>query len=157
MPAVPITTVTENDLGDLLPLMRGYCDFYQVEPSDADLLALSRSLLADPECEGFQILARGVEGHCLGFATVYWSWSTSTASRIAIMNDLFVHPSARGTGLAEALIEECRVRGGARGATVLRWQTAKDNLRAQRVYERVGGRRQEWIEYSLRTSERESS
>ena len=39
----------------------------------------------------------------------------------------------------------------------LRWQTAKDNYRAQRVYERVGGRRQEWIDYSLGTSERESS
>ena len=67
------------------------------------------------------------------------------------MNDLFVHADARGTGLAEALIEECRVRAGRRGATSLGWQTAKDNQRAQKVYERVGGKRAEWVDYSLDT------
>jgi GNAT superfamily N-acetyltransferase len=148
---VRIAAVTEDDLGDLLPLMRGYCDFYQVEPSDEQLVALSGSLIADRDREGFQLLARDDTGRALGFATVYWSWSTLSASRIAIMNDLFVHPDARGSGLAEAMIEECRVRAGTRGATSLGWQTAKDNIRAQKVYERVGGRRQEWLDYSLET------
>ena len=37
-----IQTVREHDLDDLLPLMRGYCDFYRVDPSDEDLLAMSR-------------------------------------------------------------------------------------------------------------------
>ena len=146
-----IATVTEDDLEDLLPLMRGYCDFYEVEPADDALLALARSLIADPDCEGFQIIARERSGRAVGFATVYWSWSTLSASRIAVMNDLFVHADARGTGLAEALIEECRVRAGRRGATSLGWQTAKDNQRAQRVYERVGGQRSEWVDYSLDT------
>jgi GNAT superfamily N-acetyltransferase len=148
---VRIAAVTEDDLGDLLPLMRGYCDFYEVEPSDEQLVALSGSLIADRDREGVQLLARDDTGRALGFATVYWSWSTLSASRIAIMNDLFVHPDARGSGLAEAMIEECRVRAGTRGATSLGWQTAKDNIRAQKVYERVGGRRQEWLDYSLET------
>lgn len=146
-----IATVTADDLDDLLPLMRAYCDFYEVEPADDDLLSLARSLIADPDCEGFQIIARDDTGTALGFATVYWSWSTLSAARIAVMNDLFVTADARGTGLAEALIEECRVRAGKRGAVSLGWQTAKDNLRAQTVYERVGGRRSEWVDYSLDT------
>ena len=29
------------------------------------------------------------------------------------------------------------------------WQTARDNQRAQAVYERVGARRSEWLDYSL--------
>jgi GNAT superfamily N-acetyltransferase len=87
----------------------------------------------------------------MGFATIYWSWSTVSASRIAIMNDLFVQPAARGTGVAEALIEECRIRARAGGARSLRWQTAKDNLRAQAVYERVGARREEWLDYWVPT------
>ena len=146
-----ITTVTEDDLDELLPLMRGYCDFYEVEPSDEELLALSRSLIADPDCEGFQVIARDDDGRAVGFATVYWSWSTLSASRIAVMNDLYVDGAARGSGVAEALIEECRVRAGRRGATSLGWQTAKDNARAQKVYERVGGKREEWVDYSLDT------
>ena len=38
--------------------MRGYADFYEVSPTDEDLLALSRALIADPAREGVQFLAR---------------------------------------------------------------------------------------------------
>ena len=57
-----ITTVTEADLPDLLPLMRGYCEFYEVGPSDEALLAMSRTLIADPELEGLQLIARDDDG-----------------------------------------------------------------------------------------------
>ena len=149
---VHIAVVAEHDLAELLPLMRAYCDFYGVAPSDDELLDLARTLLTDPDCEGFQLIARDDEGRAIGFATVYWSWSTLAAARTAIMNDLFVQPEARGTGLAEALVEECRVRSGRRGAVSMGWQTRKDNARAQRVYERIGATRAEWVDYSLDTT-----
>jgi GNAT superfamily N-acetyltransferase len=148
---VQVVCVTEQDLPDLLPLMRGYCDFYSAHPTDEALGMLARSLIARPDTEGMQLLARSDTGQPMGFATIYWSWSTVSASRIAIMNDLFVQPAARGTGVAEALIEECRIRARAGGARSLRWQTAKDNLRAQAVYERVGARREEWLDYWVPT------
>ena len=144
-----ITRVGEADLEALLPLMRGYCDFYEVSPTDEALLALSRALIADPEREGVQLIARDASGRAVGFATVYWSWQTLAASRLGVMNDLFVAPEARGSGLAERLIAACRERCADHGASELAWQTAKDNLRAQAVYERVGGRRAEWLDYSL--------
>jgi GNAT superfamily N-acetyltransferase len=144
-----ISEVAERDLDELLPLLRGYCDFYEVDPPDDRLLALSRALIADPDCEGVQLLARDGEGRAVGFATVYWSWETLNAGRIGVMNDLFVAPEARGGGLAEALIEACRERCAAKGAGRLVWQTAKDNARAQAVYDRIGGKRSEWLDYSL--------
>jgi GNAT superfamily N-acetyltransferase len=136
--------------------MRAYCDFYEVEPSDADLLELSRALLADPDREGVQLLAREADGSAVGFATVFWSWNTLVAARIGIMNDLYVTPAARGTGAADGLIDACAEECRLHGATSLDWQTAKDNARAQRVYERVGATRAEWVDYSLRVT-RESS
>jgi GNAT superfamily N-acetyltransferase len=102
---VHIAVVGEADLPDLLPLMRAYCDFYEAAPIDERLLALARALIDDPDCEGFQIIARNGQGAAVGFATVYWCWSTLRAARRAIMNDLFVRPDARGSGVAEALIE----------------------------------------------------
>jgi GNAT superfamily N-acetyltransferase len=144
-----ISIATEADLPELLALMRGYCDFYEVSPADDELLALSRSLIADPEHEGVQLIASDADGKPVGFATVFWTWSTLSASRIGVMNDLFVHPDARGSGVAEALIRACVERCRERGATSLGWQTAKDNARAQAVYERVGGKREEWLDYSL--------
>ena len=145
---IAIARVHEDDLAELLPLVRGYCDFYEVSPSDDELLALARALIADPARDGVQLLARDGE-EAIGFATVYWSWATTIASRIGVMNDLFVAPAARGTGAAEQLIlacvEECRQHGAAE----LTWQTAPDNERAQRVYDRVGATRSQWVDYSF--------
>jgi GNAT superfamily N-acetyltransferase len=145
-----IARVTEADLDDLLPLMRGYCDFYEVEPSDEALLSLSRALLADPDCHGIQLIARDESsGAAIGFATVYWTWTTLRARELGVMNDLFVVPEARGSGAAEALIRACVDLCAERGAVSLGWQTAKDNHRAQKLYDRVGGERSEWLDYSL--------
>jgi GNAT superfamily N-acetyltransferase len=145
-----IARVGPADLDELLPLMRGYCDFYEVSPADGDLLSLCRVLIDDPEHEGVQLLARDPEGQAVGFATLYWSWSTTRACRIGVMNDLFVAAQARGQGLAEQLIEACRAECSRRGARELSWQTAPDNLRAQAVYDRVGAAREQWVDYALR-------
>ena len=145
-----IATVTDADLPDLLPLMRAYCDFYGVGPSDGDLLAMSRALIADPEREGTQLIARAGGGQPVGFATIFWTWSTLSGSRIGVMNDLFVAESARGSGVAEELIAACAAQCRERGATSLDWTTANDNHRAQRLYERIGAKRDErWLDYSL--------
>ncbi len=144
-----ITRVGREDLADLLPLMRAYCDFYEVSPADEDLLVLASALVDDPEHEGLQLIARDPEGRPVGFATLFWTWSTTTASRIGIMNDLFVSDDARGQGLADRLIDACRAETARRGASRLTWQTAPDNLRAQAVYDRVGGTREQWVEYWL--------
>ena len=142
-----ISRVGEADLPDLLPLVRGYCDFYKVAPSDEDLLAVSRALIGDPAREGVQLLARRSGGEPVGFATIYWSWSTASACRIGVMNDLFVAEPARGTGLADALIEACRAECERRGSKQLVWQTALDNHRAQTVYDRVGATQERWLDY----------
>jgi GNAT superfamily N-acetyltransferase len=146
-----IAAVTESDLPDLLPLMRAYCEFYEVSPADGDLLAMSRAIIADPQREGIQLIARDAQGSPLGFATIFWSWSTLSGSRIGVMNDLFVAPNARGAGVARALIAACQERCREHGASSLSWQTARDNFRAQALYDGIGARRAEWLDYSLDT------
>jgi len=150
---VTIGRATEADLGELLPLMRAYCDFYAVAPSDEALLGLSRALIADPEREGVQLLAR--DAGSVGFATIFWSWATTSAERIGVMNDLFVAPEARGNGIAEALIEACRAECAAHGAGKLTWQTAPDNATAMKLYDRIGAVREQWVDYWLPVQEEE--
>ena len=144
-----IERVSEGTVAELLPLMRAYCDFYEVSPSDDDLLALSRTLIGDPEHEGVQLLARDARGRAVGFATIFWSWATTSAQRVGVMNDLYVAADARGSGVAEALIEACRGECRTLGAGKLTWQTALDNERAQKVYDRVGAKREQWLDYWL--------
>ncbi len=145
-----ISLVGEADLAELAPMLRAYCDFYEVEPSDQGLEALCRALLADPDHNGIQLIARGDDGEPLGFATIYWTWQTLTAGRAAVMNDLFVAPEARGQGVGRALIEACRRRAGEHGATELIWETAPDNATAQRLYDSITSDKSPWIYYALK-------
>jgi ribosomal protein S18 acetylase RimI-like enzyme len=107
-------------------------------------------LIANPEREGVQLIARDDQAAAVGFATVYWTWDTLGAARRGVMHDLFVAPQARGSGLADDLIAACVDECRRHGAATLIWQTAHDNTRAQRVYERLGAVRDEqWLDYSL--------
>jgi GNAT superfamily N-acetyltransferase len=150
-----IARVGRDDLDDLLPLMRGYCDFYEVAPSDAALRALSLTLIANPDTSGIQLIARhtvddgsGV-GAAVGFATLYWTFSTLAASAIGLMNDLYVDPLARGGGTGRALIEACEAECAQRGLPLLEWETAPGNATAQALYDKLGAERSEWIAYTL--------
>ncbi len=145
---ITIARVTHVDLSELLPMMRAYCDFYETSPRDDRLVALSRALLDDPG-EGVQFIARDDDGIAVGFATVFWSWATTTANRIGIMNDLFVVPGRRGAGVGQKLIEACRGACRTRGVNTLTWETAPDNATAQRLYEATGAESSTWKAYEI--------
>jgi GNAT superfamily N-acetyltransferase len=150
-----IARVGRDDLDELLPLMRGYCDFYEVSPSDAALRGLCENLLAKPDTAGVQLIARAEEtGAPTGFATLYWTFSTLAAAPIGLMNDLYVDASARGSGVGAALIEACAAECAARGVAILEWETAPDNIRAQGLYDRTGAERSEWLAYTLAVTPR---
>ncbi|WP_236728536.1 GNAT family N-acetyltransferase [Mycolicibacterium obuense] len=138
----------ESDLPDLMPLMRGYCDFYRVDPDDADLTAMMRALIADPR-EGLQLIARDEAGAAVGFATVFWTWQTLYAARVGVLNDLFVTEQTRGTGAGRALIDRCLQLCRERGAQKLVWETAPDNVTAQRLYDGIGAEKSSWLTYEL--------
>src|SRR4051794_11340577 len=144
-----IFEVGEEDLADLLPLMADYCAFYGAQPPADQLTALTRALLDDPEHEGLQLIARADDGTAVGFATVYWTWSTTRAFRLAVMNDLYVSEAARGGGVGRALIDACAERARGRGCGALEWQTAPDNETAQRLYDTTGAERSTWVTYDL--------
>jgi GNAT superfamily N-acetyltransferase len=144
------TVSTETEVARLLPLMRAYCEFYLVQPPDDALLAMSRSLIADRTREGVQLIASDGDRD-LGFATLFWSWETTTAGRVGVMNDLYVIAAARGRGTGSALIKACLDRCRGHGAVRMIWQTAVDNLAAQAVYDHVGATRETWVDYWLDT------
>ena len=144
-----VEPATTDDLDALLPLMRGYCDFYEAAPPDEGLERMARALIATEEPEGMLLVARGDDGAPIGFAAVGWKWSSLRAARVAVLEDLFVHPDARRTGAGRALIESCAERARSHGAPCMLWMTAHDNTRAQSVYDSLGATGESWLEYEL--------
>jgi GNAT superfamily N-acetyltransferase len=143
-----IDTVGAADLPELMPMLRAYCDFYQVDPPDERLRALVIALIDNPS-DGLQLIARDGDGTPLAFATIYWTWQTLYAARVGVLNDLFVIPASRGSGAGRALIEHCRERCRERGAEKLVWETALDNTTAQRLYDGIGAEKSTWLTYEL--------
>ena len=144
---IEISPAREEEIEELLPLMRAYCEFYETSPNDDGLRTMARTLINDPS-QGAIFVARH-DGGAVGFATLDWKWSSLKAARIGYLEDLFVDPAARGRGIADALIETCAERCRELGMPAMAWQTAPDNLRAQQVYNRTGANYDTYLEYDL--------
>jgi GNAT superfamily N-acetyltransferase len=142
-------SAVEGDIPALMPLMRGYCEFYEANPPDTGLDEMARALIASADGDGMLLVAEDDAGQVIGFAAVGWKWSSLRGARIAVLEDLFVAPEARGQGAADVLIEESASRARENGAPVMTWLTAPDNHRAQKVYDRVGGNSATFLEYEL--------
>lgn len=148
-----IRDATEGDLPALMPLLRGYCDFYEANPPDEGLERMARAVIAAPEDEAFLLVATDDgSGEVVGFAAGGWKWSSLRGARIVVLEDLFVADQARGEGHADALIEATAAVARRHGAPAVTWLTAPNNHRAQKAYDRAGGRATPFLEYELELS-----
>lgn len=130
------------------PLFDAYRQFYR-QPGDlagaADFL---RQRLERNESVVFLAL---LDGATVGFTQLYPCFSSTSMKRLWILNDLFVVPEARRSGVAKALMERARQLALQTSAEGLALETAVDNHNAQRLYAQLGWvRDEEFFRYSLR-------
>jgi GNAT superfamily N-acetyltransferase len=145
---VEVRAVRQEELDGVLPLIAGYQTFYGAKPDDErNRRFFSRFL--DPSQEGL-LLGAWVDGSLVGFATLYWFFSSTKATDSVLMNDLFVQEGIRGKGIGRALIQSALDETRRRGAAHLEWFTAPDNETAQRLYDSVpGAGRSSWYAYEI--------
>jgi GNAT superfamily N-acetyltransferase len=147
-----VQPITEDQFERVLPLIAGYQRFYGVrQPEDDRNRRFFRRFLAPSE-DGL-LLGAWDDDELVGFATLYWTFSSTHAAEIVLMNDLFVSETHRGRGIGQALIEESLKVARKRGTRHLEWMTAEDNLVAQRLYDRIGASKDTWIGYELMAGE----
>jgi len=144
-----IAPIAATEFEALLPLIAAYQRFYEVEDVDTERnRAFFRRFLAPSE-DGMLLGARAA-GELVGYACLYWHFSSTQAVETVLMNDLFVSEVARGQGVGRALIEASAAIARERGSAQLEWATAPDNLTAQRLYDSTGAERSEWVQYELK-------
>jgi ribosomal protein S18 acetylase RimI-like enzyme len=147
MPDLQISLATPADVGDAAPLFDAYRQFYRKPP---DIEAARRFLFARlSKSESVLFLARQ-EDRAVGFVHLYPVFSSVNLTRQWILNDLYVLPEARKTGVARALLEHARQLAEGTRANCLTLETASDNLAAQGLYESLGWQRdEEFLRYYL--------
>ena len=126
-------------------LFTAYGVFYETQFTDDVIAAVWKLLLESGS--GVDALVAEQEGTVVGFAHYRSHPDTFTGGRDWFLDDLYVDPDARGAGHATALIEHVADLARSTGpARTLRWITAADNERAQRVYDRIATKTT-WVTY----------
>ncbi len=143
-----VRQVTVSDLDLIVPLFDAYRQFYR-KPGD---LELARRFLLErfQHHESIIFLAMLADGTAAGFTQLYFSFSSVSAARILILNDLYVRPEARRKNLGSLLLDAAVKYGRAIGAVRLALSTEVTNTTAQGLYEREGWVRQnEFYDYNF--------
>jgi GNAT superfamily N-acetyltransferase len=135
---VNIRRANVGDLDRIAPLFDEYRRFYRMA---TDVEGAQRFLRERLERNESVIFAAFVDGNALGFTQLYPSFSSGAMARIFILNDLFVAPEARRSGVGSALLRTAADFGRKEGAVRLLLSTELTNKTAQSLYEKNGWKR----------------
>ena len=133
---VTIRRATAGDAEGIAKLFDDYRLFFG-EPSD---LPLAQDFIADRlhHAESVIFFAQTSEEQCVGFVQLYPSFSSVSAVRVWILNDLFVTESTRGMGIGTKLLSEIKAFGSNSNAKSILVETTSSNTGAQKLYEATG-------------------
>jgi ribosomal protein S18 acetylase RimI-like enzyme len=147
MSDVTITPPRPEDKPDWRRLYEGYATFYK-RPMDDAIADRVWGWLNDPAHVLEALVAREASGRVVGLAHFRAMPRPLTGTVAGFLDDLFVDPAFRGSGVGDALIGRLKEIGQERGWTVIRWLTADNNYRARGVYDRWATRTS-WITYQI--------
>lgn len=147
-----IETVSEQTFAKVLPLIAEYQRFYQAEPNPERNQAHFSQFIQN-HSQGIQFVALNEQAEALGFATLYFPFSSVSAGQYCLLNDLFVSSTVRGGGIGRALIEHSLHYAQSRGFAKLQWTTQQHNSQAQRLYDSLTQQKSAWFHYGLSVSE----
>jgi GNAT superfamily N-acetyltransferase len=127
-----------SDLEVLASLFDGYRQFYGRAPD----VAAAESFLRERFHHGESIVFLAHAGSApVGFTQLYPSFSSVSLARSYILNDLFVVPSHRRTGVGSELLHAAVGYARSLGAIRVTLTTDIRNTSAQAVYESTGWKR----------------
>lgn len=144
-----VREATLEDVPDVLRLIRALATYERdpdsVETSEDDL----RTWLfgADPVAE---VLVAELDGAVVGMALWFRTYSTWTGLPGIHLEDLFVDPAARGSGLGRALLAALARIAVDRGYRRVEWVVLDWNTPSIEFYEALGAQpMKEWATYRL--------
>ncbi len=119
-------------------LWQAYLTFYEsrVSPQTTDILW---QRLHDP-AEPIFALGACTDGRLIGIAQFIFHRSCWTIGDYCYLQDLFVAPDARNSGVGRALIEAVERTAREKGASRMHWLTKEDNLTARALYDQLAER-----------------
>jgi GNAT superfamily N-acetyltransferase len=124
------------EAGDVSRLLCAFRDWWGRDwPDDASFRASVDRLIGRDDTE---FLLAAADGAPAGVAQLRYRWSVWWEAEDCWLEDLYVDPSARGTGLGRALVEAVLDRARTRGCRRVELDVNTGNTAARRLYESAG-------------------
>ncbi|MDM5147335.1 GNAT family N-acetyltransferase [Candidatus Persebacteraceae bacterium Df01] len=139
---ISVTALTDGHAHEWRKLFSAYANFYQQPMSDEVLNTVWRWILQG-QIHG---LGAHTDSRLLGIAHWHINLRPLVGGRLAYLNDLFVHPDARGQSIGKKLVDAAAAQAKAQGCPLLRWATAADNTQAQALYDNIATKTT-WVIY----------
>lgn len=153
---IEIRPVSAGELDAVMPLIRGYQEFYGVDGTGQEQTRsfFSRFTEGDEADRERGWLYGAWDGdEPVGFACFYLVHNSLEAADTLMLHDLFTIEAARGRGVGRKLIATGLDLARRLGAPHLEWSTAPDNHTAQRLYDSTGAGKSTWLFYELKVEE----
>jgi len=133
-----IRRLVDDDRPDWFALWQAYCDFYRTR-IDAETSATTFSRL----CAGDGMVGLVAEervGAVVGFAHLVLHKSTWATTDCCYLEDLYVVPQYRGSGVAKQLVTRVYAEADACSVGKVYWHTQEFNAPARSLYDTLARR-----------------
>ena len=117
-------------------LWTAYLEFYESSVPEV-VYATTFARLIDPNHPSRFCLVAEADGRVLGLVHAIYHEHNWRVEDVCYLQDLFVHPDARGTGMGRALIEAVYAAADANGTPTVYWMTQDFNTTARQLYDRI--------------------
>ena len=126
-----------DDVPAIVALIRELAVYEKLEHlATATPARLEAELFGDrPTCE---CLIGERDGEAIGFALFFHNFSTYLCRKGVYLEDLFVRPTARGTGMGKLLLQRLAQIAVERDCGRFEWSVLDWNVDAQAFYQRMG-------------------
>lgn len=133
-----IKPATAADRDAWMPLWQAYLTFYNTELGDNVSESTWQRFMDPSEPTHLALAWQGDEAMGMVQTVIHRSnWSVGNS---CYLQDLYVSPQVRGTGVGRQLIEHVYAQARALDCAKVHWLTQKTNATAIRLYERIADR-----------------
>jgi GNAT superfamily N-acetyltransferase len=149
VPGVTLRFATAEDTPVILAMIRELADYERMSHEVvADITRLRQSLFGERRVA--EVLIAEKRGEPLGFALFFHNFSTFVGRPGIYLEDLYVRPAARGSGIGKALLVRLARIAVERGCGRLEWAVLDWNEPAIGFYRRLGATAMdEWTVFRL--------
>ena len=137
-----VRSANPADMPRVVALMRELAEFERMQGPDD---AAAERLAADLGRRFDALVAEDEAGAVVAYALAFETYSTFLGRPLLYLEDLYVTPAARRSGVATVLMREVAREARRRGCARVTWAVLDWNAGARGFYARLGAKESPWV------------